>query len=166
MSGSSFAWFADNRLIPGPPVFTTRISRSFMSGSLAEKHAACVYVVHEMEVSFWRFDWPAFLRASETGQTKRLKCTYAVTHSTSVPEPRSTSLASVHATADLLCFAPVSGTLAQCFSFISESCRSAPARESATSSRQLWTFSRTSSLAAFRNRKPFSFVRHHPLIER
>ncbi len=34
-----------------------------MSGSLAEKHAACVYVVYEMEVSFWRFDWPAFLRA-------------------------------------------------------------------------------------------------------
>ena len=68
-----------------------------------------------------RFDWPAFLRASETGQTNRLKCTYAVTHSTSVPEPRSPSLASVYATADPLRFAPVSGTLAQCFSFNSES---------------------------------------------
>ena len=43
-----------------------------MSGSLPEKHAVCVYVVHEMEVSFWRFDWPAFLRALETGQTNRL----------------------------------------------------------------------------------------------
>jgi hypothetical protein len=68
-----------------------------------------------------RFDWPAFLRASETGQTNRLKSTYAVTHSTSIPEPRSTPPSSVHATTDLLRFAPVSGTLAQCFSFISES---------------------------------------------
>jgi len=67
-----------------------------------------------------RFDWRAFLRASETGQTNRLKCTYAVTHSTSVPEPRSTSLASVYSTADPLRFAPVSGTLAPCFSFKSE----------------------------------------------
>src|SRR2546429_7722845 len=36
---------------------------------------------------FRRFDWPPFLRASETGQTKRLSRTYAVTHSTSIPEP-------------------------------------------------------------------------------
>lgn len=68
-----------------------------------------------------RFDWPAFLRASETGQTNRLKCTYAVAHSTSIPEPRSTAPSSVHATTDLLRSAPVSGTLAQCFSFNSES---------------------------------------------
>ena len=33
-----------------------------------------------------RFDWPAFLRALETGQTNRLSRTYAVTHSTSIPE--------------------------------------------------------------------------------
>ena len=68
-----------------------------------------------------RFDWPAFLRASETAQTNRLKCTYAVTHSTSIPEPRSTPPSSVQPTADPLRFAPVSGTLAQCFSFKSES---------------------------------------------
>ena len=71
MSGSSFAWFAHNRLIPGSAVFTTRIARSFMSASLPEKDAPPVYVLHEMEVSFWRFDWPAFLRALETGQTNR-----------------------------------------------------------------------------------------------
>ena len=37
---------------------------------------------------FRRFDWPAFLRALETGQTNRLYRTYVVTHSTSIPEPR------------------------------------------------------------------------------
>ena len=35
---------------------------------------------------FRRFDWPAFLRALETGQTNRLYRTYVVTHSTSIPE--------------------------------------------------------------------------------
>jgi len=34
-----------------------------MSASLAEKDGAEMYVIHQMEVSFWRFDWPAFLRA-------------------------------------------------------------------------------------------------------
>jgi hypothetical protein len=43
-----------------------------------------------------------------------------VTHSASVPEPRSTAPSSVHATPDPLRFAPVSRTLAQCSSLISE----------------------------------------------
>jgi len=38
-----------------------------MSGSLAEKHAACVYVVHEMEVSFGALTGRFFC-----GQTNRL----------------------------------------------------------------------------------------------
>jgi len=56
----------------------------------------------------------------ETGQTKRLVRPYTVKHSTRVPEPRSTAPSFVDATADSLRFAPVSGTLAQCLSFITQ----------------------------------------------
>ena len=42
-----------------------------MSASLREKDAPWVYVMHKMAVSFWRFDWPAFLRALETGLPNR-----------------------------------------------------------------------------------------------
>src|SRR5947208_12117813 len=55
---------------------------------------------------------------TETGQTKRLVRRYAVKHSTRVPEPRSTAPSFVDAAADSLRFAPVSGTLAPCLSFI------------------------------------------------
>ncbi len=98
-----------------------------------------------------RFDWPAFLRASETGQTNRLKCTYAVTHSTSIPEPRSTAPSSVHATADPLRFAPVSGTLAQCVLFIDEFPLECTSTRLCSVIAPLWTFSRTELLAAFWN---------------
>jgi hypothetical protein len=63
VSGSSFACLTHSRLIPGPPVFTTRMLHSFMPASLTEKDGAEMYVIHQMEVSFWRFDWPGFLRA-------------------------------------------------------------------------------------------------------
>jgi hypothetical protein len=44
---------------------------NFMSASLPEKDAPPTYVIHEMEVSFWRFDWPAFLRALGNRDHKR-----------------------------------------------------------------------------------------------
>src|SRR5438128_12483836 len=54
---------------------------------------------------------------AETGQTKRLVRTYAVKHSTRVPEPRSTAAVVLSCHSRL---APVSGTLAQCLSFITQ----------------------------------------------
>jgi len=64
---------------------------------------------------FRRFDWPAFLRALETGQTNRLYRTYVVTHSTSIPETtlhlrRRPFMPLPTCSVPL----PVSGTLAQC----------------------------------------------------
>src|SRR5947199_9052531 len=50
---------------------------------------------------------------AETGQTKRSVRTYAVEHSTRVPEPRSIAPSFIRVTPDWLHFTPVSATLAQ-----------------------------------------------------
>jgi hypothetical protein len=65
--------------------------------------------------SLRRFDWPAFLRALETGQTNRLERTYAVAHSTGVLKPRSTAPPFVYTTPGLLRSAPGFRTPVQCF---------------------------------------------------
>ena len=115
MSGSSFAWFAHNRLIPGPPVFTTRISRSIMSASLREKDAPWVYVMHKMEVSFWRFDWPAFLRALGNRPDKSPQCQPGRSRTQrAFLKPRSTTPSSVNLTPAPLRSASISETPAQC----------------------------------------------------
>ena len=62
-----------------------------------------------------RLDCPAFLRLSETGQTKRrIMQTYPVSHSTGFLKPRSTPPSSVHATPDPLRFAAGFRTPVQC----------------------------------------------------
>ena len=100
---------------------------------------------------------------AETGQTKRLVRAYAVKHSTRVPEPRSTAPSFIHATRDSLRFAPVSGTLAQCLSFITQFPSECISTKWLSVIRHSGRSVERKCLRLLKSKSAIVLVRHHPL---